>query len=180
MNALSRVCLSICAIVISASLNSTDAQVVQLPTMGGFSYSGSVLVPDQGSISLGGNSTTLSSSQQFGPMRTSRSLGSSYSSGNASVSAHVIDLDEIDRQIRGLPATQTKLANGRTVGSLGGTQLSKIQQSPVAAIYAIAKADEKLAGRRRTMKDFTPGDYMMLMSHRGLRSPLQSSIPVQP
>ncbi len=84
------------------------SQVVQLPTVSTFAYSGSVLVPDQGTIYLGGNNSSQSFSRQSGP---SRVFGTQSHVGNTSVHAHIIDLEEIDRQIQGLPSS------GRSVSS---------------------------------------------------------------
>ena len=75
-------------------------QVVQLPSISTFSYSGVVSVPDGGTTSLGGirRSGSFSSSSGFGPFR-SRSRGGFASASGLSVSAQIIDLDEMDRQI---------------------------------------------------------------------------------
>ncbi len=72
--------------------------VVQLPSFQTFSYSGSVLVPDRGTTSLGGVSRSAMSSQRR-PL--SRSFGWSQSNAQAAVSATIIDLNEMDRQILG-------------------------------------------------------------------------------
>jgi hypothetical protein len=72
--------------------------VVQLPSFQTFSYSGSVLVPDGGTTSLGGVSRSAMSSQR---RPFSRSFGWSQSNAQAAVSATIIDLNEMDRQILG-------------------------------------------------------------------------------
>lgn len=78
----------------------TPAQVVQLPSFSRFSYSGSVLVPDRGSASLG----SVSRSSSFRSRRgLGRAAGSSLGAAGASVHATIIDHDAIDRQLRGLP-----------------------------------------------------------------------------
>ncbi len=77
-----------------------EAQVVRLPTIGVQSYSGSVLVPDRGSAWLGGYNTQQAYASQSGVPRT-RNLSTRSTAGNSSVHAHIIDLDEIDRIIRG-------------------------------------------------------------------------------
>lgn len=72
--------------------------VVQLPSFHTFSYSGSVVVPDGGSTSLGGvRSSAMSSQRRLG----GRSVGWMQSNAQASVSATIIDLNEMDRQILG-------------------------------------------------------------------------------
>ena len=72
--------------------------VVQLPSFQTFSYSGSVVVPDGGTTSLGGVRSLAMRSQQR-PL--SRSFGLSGSNAQAAVSATIIDLNEMDRQILG-------------------------------------------------------------------------------
>jgi hypothetical protein len=78
--------------------NELFAQVIQLPSIETFSYSGSVLVPDAGTTSLGSVSRSSSLSNR-GP----RSYGGSSSASHSGLSASVqiIDLSEMDRQIRG-------------------------------------------------------------------------------
>jgi len=78
-------------------------QVVQLPSISTFYYSGTVVVPDGGTASLGGIRSAASQSQHQGLSRGFRSSPSaaSHATGQASVSATIIDLDAIDRQVRG-------------------------------------------------------------------------------
>lgn len=78
------------------------AQTISLPTFHVFSYSGTVEVPDGGTISLGGNGYAASSRSQRGgffpgPVARSGIIGAS----NASVTATIIDQQEIDRQLLG-------------------------------------------------------------------------------
>ncbi len=78
-----------------------DAQlpsVVQLPSFHTFSYRGSVLVPDGGTTSLGGVKRSATGYNRRG---WNRGYGSVNSTSNASVSARIIDLAEMDRQILG-------------------------------------------------------------------------------
>ncbi|WP_372719136.1 hypothetical protein [Novipirellula sp.] len=74
------------------------SQTVQLPTMETFSYSGSVLVPDGGAAFLGGNQSASFGSNRSG---LQRGFGSSQSISQATASATIIDLAEMDRQILG-------------------------------------------------------------------------------
>ncbi len=81
--------------------NTATAQLpttVQLPSFSIFSYSGSVVVPDQGAAYLGGNRSSASGYRRRG---LSRGLGSSLLSSQASVHATIIDHGEIDRQLLG-------------------------------------------------------------------------------
>ena len=94
-------------VLITSYSTSSDAQTIQLPTTRTFGYSGSVLVPDQGNTSLGGvRRGAVSSSGRL----TQRGYGQTQGHSGISVSAHIIDLDEIDRQIRGVgqPALKWK------------------------------------------------------------------------
>ena len=76
------------------------AQVVQLPSVHNFSYSGGAWVPDAGSASLAGNSYARSGSvsKGWGPYGT-RASGSSYGTSNSSVSVQIIDLQALDDAI---------------------------------------------------------------------------------
>jgi hypothetical protein len=85
------------------------AQVVQLPSIETFSYSGSVLVPDGGTTSLGSVSRSSSFSSRS-PGGYSRSSSASHSGLSASV--HIIDLDEMDRQIRGVDQQMSSKPRG--------------------------------------------------------------------
>ena len=86
------------ALAQAGATSNAFAQVVQLPSFRTFSYSGSVLVPDSGSAYLGGVNRSATSSQRRG---FGRNFGQSASSSGAVVSATIIDLDEMDRAIRG-------------------------------------------------------------------------------
>lgn len=72
--------------------------VVQLPSIQTFSYSGTVVVPDSGSTYLGGVNRASSGSTRRG---LSRASGSALGHSGASVSATIIDLDEMDRELLG-------------------------------------------------------------------------------
>ncbi|MCG8650760.1 MAG: hypothetical protein MI861_13060 [Pirellulales bacterium] len=71
---------------------------VQLPSFSSFSYRGTVVVPVRGSAYLGGNSSSASGLRRRG---LSRGFGSSFGTSQASVSATIIDHQEIDRQLLG-------------------------------------------------------------------------------
>ena len=79
-----------------------SAQTISLPSFHVFRYSGTVEVPDGGTMSLGGNSYSASSRAQRsglfpGPVARSGIQAAS----NASVTATIIDHQEIDRQLLG-------------------------------------------------------------------------------
>ena len=130
-----------------------SAQTVQLPTIRTFSYTGSVLVPDRGRASLGGvsRSGSFSSSSGLGPFRRARQSGFRSQSG-LSASATIIDLDTMDRQIRGVPPKPVRrrppemIAEGkwlvryaRSRRAAGDDEMAKVGYR-----LAIAKLDGKL------------------------------------
>ena len=83
--------------------HSATAQVsVQLPTIERFGVSTTVVVPDGGSVSLGGVNRGYYSGTQFGvPLGGpgSRGLGRGLSSAGVGVSATIIDHDKIDQAL---------------------------------------------------------------------------------
>lgn len=122
MNALPKSIAGLVA-VLTIGLNQAIAQlpsVVQLPTFHTFSYSGSVLVPDGGTTSLGGiRSSAMSSQRSLG----NRSFGVSHANAHAAVSATIIDLNERDRQILGV--------SPETLAGSGRAQASRKKMDPV-------------------------------------------------
>jgi hypothetical protein len=96
-----RLAITTWAIVLCSAISST-AQTISLPTFHSFSYSGTVEVPDGGTMSLGGNAYSASSRSQRsglfpGPVARSGIQGVS----NASITATIINNHEIDRQLLG-------------------------------------------------------------------------------
>ncbi len=89
--------LACCFAGIIPSSASAQSFTVRLPTQGTFSIQSSVSVPDRGEMDMGGNVRYGTGSVQRGG---ARAIGSSYSYGNATVKATIIDLDELDRLIR--------------------------------------------------------------------------------
>lgn len=122
-------CAMFAAVAIFWGAERSDAQipqVVQLPSFSTFRYSGAVSVPDGGTASLGGvrRSGSFSSSSGFGPFR-SRVRGGFASASGLSVSARIIDLDEMDRQL--LNAQRQGIARG-----LGGGTRDSIRDREIA------------------------------------------------
>ena len=87
-------------IVMASATMAQQGQVVQLPTISTFSYSGTVVVPDGGAALLGGNRFSASGSTRRGGIGSN--IGSSQSISQATVRANIIDLDEMDRQVLGM------------------------------------------------------------------------------
>ncbi len=78
------------------------SQVVQLPSMRNFSYSGGALVPDQGSAVMAGNAYASSGSVSsgWGPYGT-RASGHTFGTSVSSASVQIIDLRALDDAILG-------------------------------------------------------------------------------
>ena len=81
-------------------LRQAAAQVVQLPTVRNFSYSGGASVPDHGDAYMGGSALRRSSSTSSGagPL-ANRSTSSQGGGSSLSVSATIIDLQAMDEAI---------------------------------------------------------------------------------
>lgn len=88
------------ALLMSLSAAVVQAQVVQLPAVRNFSYSGSAWVPDAGTASLGGSSYSASSSvgRGWGPY-SSRASGAVTAGSSLSASVQIIDLQALDDAI---------------------------------------------------------------------------------
>jgi hypothetical protein len=84
-----------------AGNRTSDAQVVQLPTYHYFSYSGSVLVPDQGETVLGSVKRASSGRNEFGApfLRPNVGIGSERAVAGAAVSADVHDFEVMDQAL---------------------------------------------------------------------------------
>ena len=103
---------------IALSVTGLSAQVpttVQLPTFRQFSTNSSVLVPDQGSASLGGVNSFQSGSSSsgvpvlgrlpgIGRAFNNRAFGANTNSSQVRVHATIIDLEEMDAALRGTEA----------------------------------------------------------------------------
>lgn len=108
----------------------SNAQVVQLPSVHNFSYSGGAWVPDGGSASIAGNSYARSGtvSNGWGPYGT-RASGSTFGTSNSSVSVQVIDLSALDDAI-----LSSNVANPNPkVKSATSTGRSIVSNSPTTA-----------------------------------------------
>ena len=147
--------LALCgAVLLTGSAESASGQVIQLPSVGTFSYHGSVAVPDGGSASLG----SLSSRYYYGQPRA-RVLSSGATTGSAVVDAQVIDHQKMDRQVLGR-------ANAR-LGRGGNRPMTMNSVAPVAGIYALPEpgevSSEPAIGEMRLGR--SRGDYLRILSH---------------
>ena len=116
-----------------AFASQSHAQVVQLPSISTFSYSGSVLVPDSGSAYLGGRYSAASSSQR---RLGSRAAGSALGVSGASVHATIIDLDAMDRAILGADPRSLK---GPHDASRQATMAERTEEGKQLVRYARAQ-----------------------------------------
>jgi hypothetical protein len=80
----------------SITFDSAQGQVVQLPSIETFSYSGSVLVPDSGTTSLGGRTSSATGVRS---RLGNQAFGGSFGSSHASASVTIIDLQAMDQQM---------------------------------------------------------------------------------
>jgi hypothetical protein len=109
-----------CLVAFVASI--ANAQVVQLPSVRNFSYSGGAWVPDSGSAALAGNSYARSgtTSNGWGPYGT-RASGNSFGTTHSSASVQIIDLRALDDAILSSnvanpnPQVRTATTTGRTI-----------------------------------------------------------------
>ncbi|MCM2371242.1 hypothetical protein [Aporhodopirellula aestuarii] len=122
-------------------------QTVQLPAIRQFSYSGGVLVPDQGSAFLGGNRSSAMSSSSRGipllPNLPGSNLSSRGSAGGVSASVTIIDLDEMDRQILGYDPHDRKRGRAVTGTNTAGNERSRSDE--------IAEAKSLVRNARRAL-----------------------------
>jgi hypothetical protein len=85
------------------------ATTVQLPTFSVFTVQTTVSVPDGGTMSLGGIGRGADSGVNRGPIRN-RALGSARSASGVSISATIIDTEEIDRALLAEAAAKREFA----------------------------------------------------------------------
>ncbi|MCP4942122.1 MAG: hypothetical protein GY924_09125 [Planctomycetaceae bacterium] len=134
--------------------------VVQLPSFHTFSYRGSVLVPDGGTTSLGGVKRSATGYNHRG---WNRGYGSVNSTSNASVSARIIDLAEMDRQILGgspqeflrrmRAEEQQAIATGLPVATTG--RQTQATRSPAAS--TLSRTEEGKALVRFARQEYREG-----------------------
>jgi hypothetical protein len=103
-------CSAIGLLVCLSACGTLHAQAVQLPTFRFFGTSTTVLVPDRGSVVLGGNSSSAAASAQLGlpvlgrvpglaPLTANRSASRGTSAGNAAVTAYIHDFAALDEAL---------------------------------------------------------------------------------
>jgi hypothetical protein len=136
--------------------NTASAQLpttVQLPSFSVFSYSGTVVVPDQGAAYLGGN---RSSATGFSRRGLSRGLGSSLLGTQASVHATIIDHQEIDRQLLGGSPAEF-MASQRNVRRLTPTEEGKSLVRYARKLYRAGQRTESFDTYRMAIRILPTG-----------------------
>ncbi len=119
------------ACLFAVSLGEGRAQApttVQLPSFQFFTVSTSGLVPDRGTMSLGGISTSGTSALASGPFFPQSASGSTMNSSGMSISVQIHDMAELDAAV---------LAQTKPIGSASS---SSVAGSPSTASQSIAEA----------------------------------------
>lgn len=133
----SRICIALAIGLVFSTQQMVLSQVVQLPSVRNFSYSGSAWVPDAGTGSLASNrySRSGSSSRGFGPY-AARSGGKSRGGSSLVASTQIIDLKALDDAILSANVDQSKgLTSVLSAGSPaagGRNYLSGLSSGPYA------------------------------------------------
>ncbi len=130
--------------VMLMTTSAAHAQVVQLPTFQSFSTDSSVLVPDQGTASLGGVTRSITGSNQFGPpfLPSNRSFGSQTGAAGMSVSAKIHDFEAMDAALLG-GATEVAGHGGVATASQAGVPGPLASVAELAARKAATQAAEQ-------------------------------------
>ncbi len=138
------------------------ANAVQLPTFSFFSVDTTVSVPDRGSASLGGISSSQAGSNQFGAPLVpfgNRSIGSSSRVAGASVTATIHDFEAMDTALLGetaasflahhRPVEADGALEGHAPAALAGHWLPAAQEAAAdPAVTAAALAARRVALRQ--------------------------------
>jgi hypothetical protein len=132
---------------------SLPATTVQLPTFSVFSVQTTVSVPDSGDASLGGIQRGFDSSIQRGlsPLRN-RAMASSRAASGVSISATIIDHDEIDRALLAAAAKRGEavdLATPQAVALSKSVARSEPRSSTVGSPASAIPLPDSLAAIRQ-------------------------------
>lgn len=139
---------AVLATTASAQLPTT----VQLPSFSTFSYSGSVLVPDQGGAYLGGVNRSATGLNRRG---LSRGFGSSLRNSQASVHATIIDQNEMDRQLLGGTPREFMRSQRRT--QVDPTEEGKVLVRYARKLYRDGKKTESFDTYRMAIRVLPTG-----------------------
>jgi hypothetical protein len=128
----------VCCACWLGSAQALRGQALQLPTFQFFTTETSVLVPDQGTASLGGVGRSSTGSNQFGSpfFPGTRSFGSQTSAGRVSVTAQIHDFEAADAALLGPLARNQGL--GPAAAELAGRGPLREAQEPLASVAELA------------------------------------------
>lgn len=90
--------------------------IIQQPTVGVFSGSSTVSVPDRGRTTIGGFSRGATSRSTYGPFPVGTNTGRSFEGGSLSVGAHIHDFEELDRQALSAAESNPRSGSSRPGG----------------------------------------------------------------
>ncbi len=156
----SQAIISLVAVLSSGVGSIAAAQVVQLPSVSNFSYSGAAWVPDAGTVGLAGNSYARSASVNsgWGPYG-SRASGSLYGTSSIATSVQVIDLQALDEAILSAkpqkPTASSSLSNGGSSSVPGRNVVGGFSAQGVAPNIDPGKWQRVLAGGHPSMLAYT-------------------------
>ena len=152
-----------------SSGGSSIGSVVQLPTFSSTSYSGSVLVPDRGSTSLGGvrrSASGLNSRRGFPGFPGGRAGGFNQSTLQLNASATIIDLDAMDRQLlsgspqgRSTDYLRSPPSNG-SPSPLAGSGINPVSDAPMQSATPTRASPEVRLWVGRARQHYRDGRYV--------------------
>lgn len=132
-------------------------QVVQLPSITTFGSDTTVLVPDRGAMSLGGNSSARAGSNSFSGLPPQRGIGIDRSVSGMSVTARIHDMQELDRELlEAAPARAPLGASAprasRSVGDAALPSVADIRRQRAASAVPAEREISALVERARTAR----------------------------
>jgi hypothetical protein len=131
---------SLLAISLLGAAEST-AQTVQLPSFHYFATNSSVLVPDQGQVSMGGIGGAASGRSQFGGLPGNFSRGNTGSASGATVTAFVHDFEAWDQALLATAARRRE-ALGQVRATAGSSPVVQGQSSAAdSPIFSVAEIE---------------------------------------
>ncbi len=140
-------------------------QVVQLPSVRNFSYSGSFWVPDSGTLAVAGSGAgfATSSSRGWGPYGGSRGLQSAAGGTAITTSVHIIDLQALDEAI---------LSGGRSAA----TSAKQPSVSPQPQRNYLSSSTAGPSSTRELASRSNSGQWQRALAGGGLQAPKPPSV----
>lgn len=129
-----------------------SGQSVQLPTFHQFSASSTIVVPDRGSVLLGGVNRSASGSNQFGGLPGSWSLGNAASASGVSVSVQIHDFEAMDRAL----LEEAARRHGRQMAKRDPQRFPTAVDLPSDASFSVAEIRRRRSADRPTADEVEP------------------------